>query len=138
MISCGQESSVSSPSGFLQAFCGDRDKFLHPFMAVPAASPAHWAGCVFFLHLLTFFLSCSAGDETQGLIHARQELYYQATFPAYFLCLCASPCLSLLAITIESQETEGKIILSARDWHAEKITMPSPTLKSFVSTLGKP
>lgn len=119
MISCGQESSVSSPSGFLQAFCGDRDKFQHPFMAVPAAPPAHWACCVFFLHLLTFFLSCSDGDGTQGLIHARQELYYQATFPAHFLCLCASPYLSLLAITTESQEIEGKIILSARDWHAE-------------------
>lgn len=61
------------------------------------------------LGCLCSFLYFSASDGPQAS-HARQELS-QATFLAHFLCLCASPCQSILAIATESLKWKENLCL---------------------------
>jgi hypothetical protein len=48
---------------------------------------AIWVGCRGFLHVFVLFcfvvLFCDAGDGTQDLAHARQEVYHQAASPFF-------------------------------------------------------
>lgn len=76
--------------------------------------------CVIASITIPTFISCSAGDGTQGLTHAGQMLFYQATPPAMFFMFKGKT------------EDEGGSPYLHRNWLAKsmvKITPPESSNK---------